>query len=207
MPVLPFIPLILSGVGAIGGALGNKQSARTGTQSTTSTPSLLPGQQDFLNSITSKYSNLLSKDPNMSGYEAQGIQNINQNAAIGAKAAENYATVRGINGPAALTPQLMNDNARIGQISQFSNSIPLLARQQMMQTLGQAGNFSSSLVHGNNTDTTTVNPGSAAAGGIGNISSLLSYFAGKGNLFPSSAPKFSGSLPGEVTAGDSGGAY
>src|SRR5665213_697500 len=185
MPMAAAIPLITSGIGALAGIFGNKSQTSKTQSTSTETPNLLPGQQDFLSSITGKYNTLLSQDPNMTGYQAQGQQTINQNSALAQKAAENYAASRGISGPAALTPQLMVDNSRIAQSSQFANSIPLLARQQMMQTLGQAGSFAATVPHGSTTtgSVSYTTPSNMVAGGLGNLSSMLAYFAGK-NMLP-----------------------
>ncbi len=85
----------------------------------------------------------------------------------------------------------LNDQ-RIGDQTTFQAQIPQLARQQMLENLGAASQFESSIPKGTSTsglqgtsqeghqESVGTTPGNMTGGALGNLSETLAYLYGKG---------------------------
>ncbi len=170
------IPTIASaGIGAIGGALGNTQGARTST----STPTIAPGYQSLAQLLQQRAMQRLNTDTNLSGFQSTGLENIGQsfrNAQTGLNA---NLTARGLaTSPVAAAAQARLGVAQAGQNAQFMNTIPLIQRQFQNEDMANALGQVTQLGRG----TSNVGAGSALAGGFSSAAELLAYLQGKGAL-------------------------
>lgn len=99
-----------------------------------------PQTQQLLNRLIGQYSNQLT--PDLRGYEAGGIQNINRGSDLQQQALSNIMATRGLSrSPVAGNAAGNVENERFGQISQFRNQLPLLQNQIQNENLAAAGNF------------------------------------------------------------------
>lgn len=185
-------PLLGTGISALAGLFGaKKQSTSDTTSNSTTTPDLSNQQQQLLQSIIAGGENQYNQATDLSGYQAQGLQNINNNANLQSKTVQNLMASRGLSySPAAVNAIAQPAAAKQSQSSQFENSIPLLQQQlkqsslqQLMQSFGLIPTASTTSGTSNTTQTGTVNPVGAAlsGGGAGMYSSGLSGLLG--NLF------------------------
>ncbi len=128
------------------------KNEQTGTSTTT--PGALGGpQQALLDQLTQRYSNL--GDVNLQPYEANQINQINRNASLQSKAADNIMAARGLGtSPVAGTTAANIDANRINQISGFQSTLPLLQRQLEQQNLAGASSFLQSIPRGISTTQT-----------------------------------------------------
>ncbi len=125
------------------------QNEQTGTSTTT--PGVLGGpQQALLDKLIQRYSNL--GDVNLQPYEANQINQINRNASLQSKAADNIMASRGLSlSPVSGTTAANIDANRINQISGFQSTLPLLQRQLEQQNLAGASSFLQSIPRGTST--------------------------------------------------------
>lgn len=137
--------------------VGNQTNTSSGT--TSNTPVLNPTAQTLLNQLSSTYSGLLSQDPNLTGYQSQGENQINNNSQIQAQNAAETNAAKGVSGPAAATSQNSIDAGRIGQITNFQNSIPLLKQQMTQSLLGTGQGLFSSIPTGSTGTTSGLSTG------------------------------------------------
>lgn len=194
-------PLAIAGLGGLAGLLGNKpQKTTTTSQNAGATafqnsgyqyPVYDPATQELRDALTSQFKNLSS--PDMAGYAAQGINNINQNSDIRTNALKNSLAARGLSySPIASIAPAMSQNQRIGDISQFQNSLPLIQQQLMLQNLNAGAGYLKGLPIGSaNTasgagqsseqgTSTQIGTGNQAAGGIAGLATTLAGLYGKG---------------------------
>jgi hypothetical protein len=162
------------GASFLGGLVKNK-----GKQTSTTTPTFDPAFSPLKNTILNMTMQRLNSDPNMSGYQANGIQNINRIFGNSAMASNNDLSARGLStSPIAGTVGATRENARAGQVAGFENQIPLLARQLKGEDLAQAGNV---LNMGRGSTTTgTEEGGGGPAGGITQLGRFLGYASANG---------------------------
>lgn len=174
MPFPLLIPAITAGIGAIGGILNNTKSART----TTSAPTILPEFKTLSDLLRARSEQQIRDSVDLSGYQAQGVGNINQAFDATQQARNNSLTSRGLaSSPTAGSVDTNFAQARGGNIADFLNTIPLLQRQIQNDSLNTGMNvlrFGS----GNN----SVGPGSALAGGFNSAAELLAYMKGMGTF-------------------------
>ena len=216
-------PLAIAGVSALGNWLGNRkkttQQTQTGTQTgsvntttgfdnTSSTrPDLDPASQSYLDLIRNRYIESLNQDPDLSGYEATGVQNINRAGDLRSRALSNILTARGLNyspmGAAALGNVESN---RFSDVVNFENQIPLLRDALMRERLAEAGGFFAKMPVGqtqtssgtttgtenrnlSSTGTgTSTDPGNQLGGLFGGLGSTLAYLYGSGAFKPKQQP-------------------
>lgn len=200
------LPFITTALGALGGLLGNRPSTTTqsGTSNTTGTQntsgsSLITGSKgpagDYLNSdLITKYLAMLNQDPDLSGYRAGGIGDINRLADVRNRNINETMAAHGISGPALGTSLINSENNRTGDITKFSQGIPLMAQQLNLGNLNAAGNFAaglpeSQMTNFNNTENSTQNtqqtgnvnqPGNMLGGLFGGAGNMLAYLYGNG---------------------------
>jgi hypothetical protein len=204
---MAWVAPVIAGLGALGGLFGSKQKQQnTGFQNQQAGSVTNSGfqnwQENTLNplagagftAVSNKYMDLMNQDPNLSGYQASQSEQINRQSDIQKQQLRENLAAKGITGPAAETALANAEAQRFGSNIQLSNQIPLLARQLMENTVGNAGRFyqgiplSGTSASGNTTTgqnqwgstqqggtvTTGVNPLSGLFGGAGNILALLS---------------------------------
>lgn len=175
------------GLSALGGLLGNKQKSTT-------TPTLDKAYGPLQGMILNLVQRRLQTDPDLSGYQAQGMSTINRNYDLVKQAQANNLTARGLGtSPVAGAVDASRENARVGEISSFANSIPILRRQQQAQDLGLAGDVLS-LGRGSSTE---ASGGGGFAGGATNLAQMIGYLMGTGAFkrgAPAAAPAWSDNM-------------
>ena len=209
-----FIPFLLMGAQALSGALANKSKTSTTTQNTkqtqTSSGSTAPnydaGQLDVRNFLLRELMGGVENTPDFAkNYTAQGIANINQGADATSNAIRQAMLSRGLGRTSAgFAPEVANENARYGQLSQFQNQIPLQMDELRRQRMNDLSKFFVSLPVGtttNQTSTSTGNmqgtsttPDNMLAGGLGGLSQMGAFLYGQGafNSKPAATPTFAG---------------
>lgn len=163
------LPLLTTGISALAGLFGGKPKTTTTNttqnSNSTSTPNIAPDAQSLENQYTQAIGQQLA-GTDLTGYEGQGLQQINQTAGTADKMSQNILAARGLsNSPyaAALTNQ--NNNNRLNQSSQFVNQIPLLQQQLRQQAIQSAISGSAAIPYGNTTTgTTTTNQTQTGSG-------------------------------------------
>ena len=201
---MAFIPALIAGLGGLGGLFGSKtqqqqtstQNQQSGSTSNTSglnvnTPQLNPVASSGYEQLSSLFQNLLGKDPDLSGYQAQQTGNINNLANQQQQNEQEILAAKGITGPAAATGAANVESQRVGSITNLQQQIPLLANQLQQQTAGNFLNVIKGMPVGNVTQTTGIqgqNSFSSQQGtGTQNNSQnpLAGLFGGLGNLLAS----------------------
>lgn len=190
---LAWLPAALGGVSALGGLLENTKGARTGTQTgtQTTTPGENPQFANMGNLLRSLYERRLNADVPLEGYEASGLQGINDAFAGVQQNLDANLTSRGLaTSPVAGAAQSNLQAARGGQMAQFLNNLPLLRRQLQDQDIAQASAFYSAQPRPTTTTQTGtfVQPGSAGGSAFSSAAEMIAYLAGKG-LFGGGAKK------------------
>lgn len=145
---------------------GFTQGTTTSSGKTSNTnvtnPNINPDDLAFYNSIRDKYTGLLNTDPDLSGYKAGGISDINHATDLQRQSMMERNAASGISGPAAGANLNNLDANRFSQITKFNQGIPLLANQLKQTTLTNALNAFSAMPKGTTstsngtTDTTDV---------------------------------------------------
>ncbi len=166
--------LLQGGVAAAAGALPDKSSA-TSTTTATIDPAF-QGLRDRLLALTAQR---LNSSADLSGYGASGIQNINHAYDVARQSSDNNLTARGLGtSPVAGAVDQSRENARIGQVAGFQNSLPMLQRDLQAQDLGLGRDL---LTYGRGSTTTgNTSRGGGAAGAAGGLAAYLGYLSGKG---------------------------
>ena len=133
---------ILSALSGIGGFLGNQpqkssatnQSSSASSSNSTTTPDYDPLNLSLRDTLLDKYRQSLDQDPDLSGYKAQGIAQIQSADDARTNAIKNSLASRGLSySPIAAIAPSLSHGQEVGDISSFINSVPLLAdslRQQ-----------------------------------------------------------------------------
>lgn len=155
---------------AIGGWISSKRKS-------SSTPTLDPKYSPLEQQVLSLVQQRLGTSTDLSGYQAQGTQDINHTFDLLKQSQSNDLTARGLStSPVAGAVDATRENARGGQVSSFINSIPLLRRQLQAQDIGLANGV---LGQGRGT-TTTEQSGGGAAGSAESIAAMLGYLQSTG---------------------------
>lgn len=139
------------------------QTNQSGTSTSTSTPNLDPETMGFRNQLMQAYSQMLSKDPDLSGYRAEGLKSISDSTNKGVGNLNNFLASRGIGGTegAAIgATNILNNGTNAANT--FKASIPQLALDNMLKQLQSAGGFFSSIPVGQTTS------GSSESSGVSN---------------------------------------
>ena len=129
------VPLIISGISALGSWLSgkNKQTQEsTVNDTTTSSPTYDPALLNSRNQMLDFYSNRLQGGDQgfMTGYTGQGMRDINRTSDLKTQALNNILAARGLSSSgvgAGLAAKQEDD--RMKQQVDFMSQIPLLARQ------------------------------------------------------------------------------
>lgn len=196
MPIPLAIPLAISGISALAGFFGNKSQTQTQQQSSSSqggtdilghtSPRLYDADtEQFLNTIKNKYRGLLE---NPFGAAAPGINQINRNSDIRNRAVSSMLASRGLSGsPISGALPGMLESSRISDINAHQGNV-------YNDILKSAGGFFSQIPTGNEFYTqnqsynnssgtgSSTTPDNSAAGGLGNLGSVLAYLLGQGSF-------------------------
>ncbi len=175
------IPLVTAGLSGLAGLFGSRPTSTTasGTQdnNTSTNYNYTRDQQLMMQNIMNQYQNQIN-GTDLSGYQSQGLQNINQTGNAQTQAINNMLAQRGLlNSPAAATSLTQQRIGQAGQQSQFLNSIPLLKYQLQSQALTGAGNF----LNGQRVNTTGTSHTSSQETQKGSGNMLGGLFAGVGS--------------------------
>jgi Chaperone of endosialidase len=193
---------IAAGIGQTGTSNSQGTSNTTGTttqQGTSVTnPNISPQLQALLNQIMQQAGGL--QTPNLSGYQAQQTQQINQASNLQSQAVQNIMAARGLStSPVAGTTQANIAAQRQSQLVNLQESLPLLLQQLQIQNLTAEEGAAKAIPYGttttsnaiannqsqtnSNQQTQTQQGGGIAAGiagGVGGIASILaSLFSDK----------------------------
>jgi len=175
------LPLLSTGISALAGLFGAKPKPITTTSSSnsnsssTSTPNIGGNQQDLIDQFTQGI-NKQMQGTDLTGYEGQGLQQINQNAGVADKMSQNILAARGLsNSPYAAFMTNQNNNNRLNQSSQFINQIPLLQQQLRQQAIQQAISGSQAIPFGSTvTGSSSTSGTSTQSGGGSPVAGALS---------------------------------
>lgn len=212
-------PLAIAGISAFGNFLANRKKTTEQTQDTTNRstgtvnttanindmsttrPDMNPETLTYLNNIRDRYTALLDQDPNLAGYEASGISNINRAGDLRSRAIQNVLAARGLSySPMAGGAMAGAESSRVSDTVNFQNQIPLLRDKLMRERLAEAGQFFSRIPMGQtvtntgqrtgtetrdlattgNMKGTNFDPGNPMAGLFGGLGSSLAYLYGQG---------------------------
>lgn len=196
------IPLVIAGLGALGGWLGNRRKTvpqeQTTTQNidqtSTSMPTYDPTALAMRNSLMGAFMQRLSPDyaQNLaSNITTNSIQNINRGFGATQRALEQSFANRGLNfSPVSAVVGAESQGNRIGQVIQALNNQRLLAEQMQQGNLSSAAGFFGQLPYGttqHQTGTTTQKgtgtityPGDQLGGLFGNLTTILAGLWGRG---------------------------
>lgn len=178
-------PLLQAGLGGLAGLFGSRPEKTTmsSTQDSNTNVNYTPEQQQMLNMIRQQYMNQIN-GVDLSGYQSQGLQDINKAGDASQVAIRNILAQRGLSfSPAAATSQVQQRVGQMGQQSQFLNGIPLLQYQLRNQALQQAGGFANSERVGTSTHSTSTGtqtgPGNMLGGAFAGIGSGIASTLGR----------------------------
>lgn len=175
MPVVPFLPAIIGAAGSVGSALISRTGARTQTSKPLEPPEFSPLRDSLMKQAMGRLNSPSGLAP---GFEATGLQNINQNAGLAQQSLENRLGGAGLLGSGIHGAGLSNlETRRFGDVNRLQNiEIPRLERDFQNQDFQSA----LQLYGARNPGTQTVLPGSAAGSGIGTAAELLAFLYGSG---------------------------
>lgn len=176
-----FVPALIAGVGAIGGALGNRQRTQTqqgqfnqtGTQNQTFsglnryTPEYDATGSNLRGILANMYTQRINELPSfMQNYKTMGLQGINEGAQSLRDTLSRTLAARGLSySPAAATAEAGLESNRVAQGLEFTNQIPLVQDQITQQRLGDLAGFFSRLPVGGTTETSGTSQGTSTTSG------------------------------------------
>jgi hypothetical protein len=164
------IPLAISLGSTLAGGLANRGG---------STPQDLKGLRGSL--INSQMR--LNEDPNLTGYQANQTEGINQNYDIQRKRLQELLAARGVSGPSLGFAESNLDRNRFSDITKLQQSIPLLARSLRTDAISSGGNLMQSL------QGSSPQQGNVGGGMLGNLTQTLAYLYGQGAFSPTPKPE------------------
>lgn len=174
MPFPLLIPLITAAASGIAGSLSNRKSARTST----ATPTTAPEDVGIANLLRDRLTTRLNTPFNLTGYETQGIQGINDAYSGITQSINNNLTARGLgSSPVAGTAMTNLNLARGGEQARFLNTLPQIQRGFEDQDINNIQAFLNA-----RRGTQTVGAGSALGSGLGSAAEMMAFLAGQGLL-------------------------
>jgi hypothetical protein len=161
----PYLPAV---AGGIAGAIGGTQGGRTATQM----PTVARGYETFGDLLKNRIQQRLMTGADMGGYEATGLQNINEAFGGAQQALDASLTSRGLGtSPVAGAAEGKLQQARGGEMARFLNTLPLLQREMQAQDIGMAQNQFQQAGLGQS----ATQPGGVLSGAFDNVASHLGY--------------------------------
>ena len=200
MPIPFLIPAILSGIGALGGALGNREKVNKTTQTQDSTtkqnsstsPNYGETELDVRNNILRQLLGATEDTTNFAqGAVNSNIQGINATDAARRRMQQAMITSRGLGRTTAGVNALaQGDQFRQGQVNQAMAQAPFQQEQIRSNRLSDLSRFFATLPVGMNTNTTSTTnatgtgtqttPGNVAGGALQGGASIASLLYGMG---------------------------
>lgn len=202
-------------LGGLGGLFGNRPKTYTTDQTGSSTGTTDASQyQDFYSNPTyDPYSdalrrgmiqntlNYMQTDPDLTGYTAQGLQQINQSGSALKQSIADTLASRGLSySPIAGSALTSADINRVQQGNQFINQIPLLRQQLQQQKMSDIVNTFRALPYGTSGSSvgrnlgtqsqnfsqhgTSTDPGNQTGGFLAGLGGGLGFGVGKGLFKP-----------------------
>lgn len=188
--VLPIL-----GAGAAGALSG-------GPSTTTNMPVEPEGYKGIGDLLRARATARLTQPFDTAGYEARGIQNVNDAFSGADMALQNKLTSSGLaTSPVAGAANANFESKRAGGIAQFLNTIPEVQRQADMQDFGQVADFYNSRPLGQTQESSQ--PGGRLGSAAGGVLEMLGQLHGQG-LF-GQGQNLIGALPGMGAAAAGGG--
>lgn len=144
------IPIIAGLLGGLGGLFGNRpkqttqditssgKESQTGTSSGTGLqmPELSGLQQTAQDTFLRALMDKIRGGTDLRGYQAGGIQDINQGYNLKQQALQNILAARGLSySPAAGTAQGGLESQRIGDVTRFNQQMPMVQRQMSIEDI------------------------------------------------------------------------
>lgn len=175
--------LALSGLSFLGGALNNRSKTQKSTFNNTTSTSVSP-QGNALNDQLMKMitSRLTASSALPAGYEEGGIKDINHVFDVINQSKNANLTARGLSdSPVAA---IGTDDARGGQIANFTSGLPLVERGLRNEDMDFASRLfalqpRTTTQTGTGTNTT---PGNMLGGGFSDLASMLGFLMGQGSF-------------------------
>jgi hypothetical protein len=159
------------GLGALGGAMGDKQSQ-------TSMPMLDPAYQGLQDTIIPMILSRLQQNGLPAGYENRGIRDINRTFDLAGQSLGNNLSARGLSrSPIAGKAESSLNNKRAGEIAQFQETLPILQRQMQMEDFANALQVLN-LGRGQRADSTSGGGWGGALSGAGSMLGLIMALRG-----------------------------
>lgn len=177
--------VIATALAGVGGALGNragKQSQKSSQQT-----NLTPDQQALMARLVTSQT-ALSADPDLSGYEAGQVSDINRMHQFQMQSLQDNLALRGVTGPAAAAAEAGQESGRFADITKLHQSIPLLRNQINTSNLNTGISLFGSMPRNVSTTSEGTANGNVAGGGLSNAASTLAYFLGQGAFKKPAAP-------------------
>jgi hypothetical protein len=191
-----FIPALIAGLGALGGAAANRKQTtqQSSSQNTSSTQSSMPvygeTELDVRNNILRQLLGATETTPDfIRGATEAGVQNINNAEAIRRRLLQQSLTSRGLGRTTAgLNTLGGGDINRQNQLVNFLAQMPMQEEQIRSNRLQDLSRFFATLPIGttqtgtsSQTGTgTTTTPGNMLGGALGSGSSLAAFLYGQG---------------------------
>lgn len=177
---MPLAPIVIASIIGGGASIAGGALASRGRSTSSTTPTYDPQSQGLRDLVYGQISKRLGQGaPDLSGYKANGVADINRTFDLVGQSQQNNLTARGLGtSPIGGIVDANRDIARGGEIARFQNTVPLLERSLQDDDLRLAtGIFSSGR---GSTSTGTTESGGGAAGAFTNLAQWLGYLQGKG---------------------------
>lgn len=170
------VPLAISGISALSGALSNRKKTATQESTTTQRGSSFTDLYDLpmlsneaatgfgtgLNSLI----NRVGRGVDISGLRSSGIRDINRSGDLQSRALERMLAARGLsNSPAAAAIGARQEDERTGKLFDFIQSLPLLQRQLESEDAMNLVRAASSMPIGTHRTGTTTTEGTSTSTG------------------------------------------
>lgn len=182
--MLPLLAqLLISGAAGIGGALSNRSKTYNGTSTSTSSSTGTPEAEALNGALLKMIQSRMTSSADLSGYQNQGIQNINKTFGDARLGLDADLMGRGLStSPAALNPLSRFEAGRGQAISSFTNSLPLLQRDLQGQDMDLASRYYAMQPRTTTTTGTGTQqyPGNAAGAGATDFATMLAFLMGSG---------------------------
>lgn len=176
------VPLAIAGISALSSYLSNRKKKTDQTGSSTSNlystdtydqsnmPMLTPEAMQAYSALMPNLLNRVNQDPNLSGYSASGLRNINSAGDTARGRITQMLAQKGLgSSPAAAALFARQGDSQAAEEANFRNSIPLLSRQMQGQDLDQLLRAASALPTGMRSTGTSTRTGTNVTNTTGSV--------------------------------------